>query len=208
MSNFKHVLAVAALGLGVATSVHANLVTNGGFEAPVMALNSFGTFTSIPGWTGAPSIEVQNHAAGSPHSGSQLVELDTTANSAMFQDILTNAGQMYTITFAYSPRPGIAASSTGIDFLWNGSLVQNFATSGINLADTAWTVFSFNLLATGSTSRIGFAATGTSDSYGGYLDDVTANAAVTAVPEPETLSLFGAGLVLAALGQRRRRRTR
>ena len=104
----------------------------------------------------------------------------------------------------------IATSSNGIDFLWNNALVQNIAMNGVGLADTAWTVFSFNLLATGATSRIGFAATGTSDSLGGYLDNVTADARVTAaaIPEPATVSLLGAGLVVAALGARRRRQAR
>ncbi len=206
----KSLLAIAVLGLGAATAANANLVTNGDFEAPVVARTSFIQVAAIPGWTGAPNIEIQNHAAGSPFSGSNLVELDTTGNSAMFQDIPTVSGLTYTVTFAYSARPGIAASSTGINFLWNNALVQNIAQSGVGLADTAWTVFSFNLLATGATSRIGFAATGTSDSYGGYLDNVTANALVgtTAVPEPGTVTLLGAGLLVAALGARRRRPAR
>jgi Protein of unknown function (DUF642) len=208
MSNFKQILATLVLGFSAVTSAHANLVNNGDFELPVVPGGGFTIVTSIPGWTGSPNIEVQNNAAGSPFSGNNLVELDTTANSAMFQDILTTIGQMYTITFAYSARPGVAASSNGIDFSWNGAVIQNLAASGIGLSNTAWTVYTYNLLATGTTSRIGFAATGTSDSLGGYLDNVTANATVAAIPEPGTVSLLGAGMLLAALGSRRRRQTR
>lgn len=196
-------LIAAALSLVGVAPAHANLVVDGGFEDPSVGNGAFATFTSIPGWTGAATIEVQDHIAGTPFAGNNLVELDTNANSAMFQDIATVAGQTYEITFEYSPRPGIAASSNGIEFLWNGVVIDTIAQSGVNVPDTVWTKFTFDEIATGPLSRIGFAATGTSDSYGGYLDNVTANAAVT-VPEPGMWSLFGAGFVLAVVKRRRR----
>ena len=188
------------------STASAEFVVNGGFEAPAISNPSFSTFQSIPGWTTAfgPGIEIQNHVAGSPFEGNQFVELDSSANSGMYQDLATTVGQLYSLSFAYSPRPGIAANSNGIDVLWGGALVSSIAQSGIGLSDTVWQVFRFDVFATSSTTRLQFNATGNSDSVGGYLDNV----AVNAVPEPSSLALCGiaglGGLVVRTRGKRKR----
>ena len=63
--------------------------------------------------------------------------------------------------------------------------------------------YDFTAYATGPSSRLMFSAFGTSDSLGGYLDNVS----VTAVPEPGSLQIFGLGLVILATiaGTRRRK---
>lgn len=195
--------AFAALALACALPAHANLLVDGGFEQPAVSRGGFATMSSIPGWIGAPTIEVQNHVAGSPFEGNQYVELDTNANSSMYQDVSTIAGTTYSVHFAYSPRPGVAAMSNGIAAFWGDTLYAMVALNGVGLPDTAWTGYDFTTVATGSTSRLTFSAFGTSDSLGGYLDDVR----LTAVPEPGTLQVFGLGLViLATIGGTRRRR--
>lgn len=195
--------ALAAIALAATLPAHANLLIDGGFEQPALRHGSYATLTSIPGWIGAPNIEVQNHVAGSPYEGNQFVELDTNANSSMSQDLTTIAGVVYKIHFAYSPRPGVSALSNGISASWNDSLFAMVALSGIGLNATAWTGYDFTTVATGPTSRLMFSAFGTSDGLGGYLDDVR----VTAVPEPGTLQIFGFGLVILATiaGTRRRK---
>lgn len=192
--------AAAALALVATLPVRANLLVDGGFESPAIAYGSYATYASLPGWTGAPNIEVQNHVAGSPYEGAQFVELDTSANSAMAQSFASVAGATYRIAFRYSPRPGVAAASNGIEFLWNGVVLATLASNGVGLSDTLWTGYDFTAVASGARSRVGFAAVGTSDSLGGYLDDVV----VTAVPEPGVIGLLALGAVLAWARPRRR----
>lgn len=197
-----YLAACAALTLAAALPAHANLLFDGGFEQTVIGFGGYATVNSTPAWTGAPNIEVQNHVAGSPYEGNQFVELDTNANSSMYQDLTTIAGTTYQIHFQYSPRPGVSALSNGIELLWDNSLYAMVALSGIGLADTVWTGYDLTALASGPTSRIQFNAFGPSDGLGGYLDNVS----VSAVPEPGTLQIFGLGLVILATvaGTRRR----
>ena len=200
----KRIALLALALIAPMSTARADMILNGGFEAPVITNPSFSTFQSIPGWTTAfgPGIEIQNHVAGSPFEGNQFVELDSSANSGMYQDIGTVIGQQYLLSFAYSPRPGVAANSTGIDVLWGGSLVSGIAQSGVGLSDTAWQIFTFNLTATSDVTRLQFNATGISDSLGGYIDAVSVNA----VPEPSSLAMCGiAGLGIVARMRRNRK---
>jgi hypothetical protein len=103
----------------------------------------------------------------------------------MYQDLATVAGQEYELSFAYSPRPGIAADSNGIEVSFGGAPVTGLALSGVGLSDTAWQVYTFDLTAISSETRLQFTATGISESLGGYIDAVS----VTAAPEPSTVAL-------------------
>ena len=149
------------------------LVVNGSFEEPVLT-SGWQYLTSIPGWTTTfgPGIEVQHRCAGTPFAGDQLVELDSSANSGMAQQIPTVPGLTYQLTFAYSPRPGVAGSSTTVEVLFNDALLASIAEDGLALQDTRWSVFTYSVIANTNESRLEFRAAGTSDSFGGYLDDV------------------------------------
>jgi hypothetical protein len=197
MSWALRVVLVAALSLtGISA---ANIVVNGGFENPAVPTGSFTLFPAIPGWTLAsgPSIEIQNHAAGSPFEGQQLLELDSDANSSVYQDLVTTPIS-YTLSFAFSPRPGVAVNSMQV--FWNGSLLDTLNASGTGLSDTQWTTHAYTVTATGSTTRVQFTGIGPSDSFGEYLDNVM----VSNVPEPASLLTVAAGLLLVAYRAKRR----
>ncbi len=192
----------------VSAQAHAtNIIINGGFEVFEIKPGTFEIFNAIPGWmtTSGSGIEIQNNIVGSPFEGAQHVELDSDNNSGMAQTISTVAGQEYDLSFFYSARPGRASTTNGIDINWDGVNLSNITADGIGLSDTDWNLFAFSVIATGPSTLLEFVATGTSDSFGGYLDAVNLQAVPEPIPEPSTLLLFGSGLAALA-GWRYRKR--
>lgn len=158
----------------------------------------FTTLSSYEGWTGgANGIEVQyNNTAGRAFSGANFVELDTSANSSMSRVI--DAGN-YILRYWYSDRPDVPARSNGISVLLNG--VQSFTSVGGNGDDqTDWRrqTFAFNVSAP---TTLTFAALGTSDSRGGYIDSVS----LSAVPEPASWAMMIAGFGMMGFALRNRK---
>ncbi len=160
-----------------ALPAQTNLVTNGGFEAPVIS-TSFAQ-VSVPNWTGTvvgtgtsinPEI-IRNIAGAWPgvtgFGGDQWIELDVLGNAAISQDIPTTAGQAYRITFKYANRPGVSTSS--IVARWNNLQVGSTFTT---TSTTFQTATIGNLIATGPTSRITLEAAGPVDAQGDWIDDV------------------------------------
>lgn len=154
-----------------------NLIKNGGFEAPVLADNSWSIFTSptmLLEWlTGSEGIEIQNSAAGSPFAGEQLAELDPNHPTTIWQDIPTIPGATYRLETQYSPRPGRGTEDNRFEFRVDGSTVgASVARDGSANGDTVWTLESRTFVAASTTTSVGFAEVGTDTSYGAYLDEV------------------------------------
>ena len=140
--------------------------------------------------------------AGEASDGVNFVELDTNSNNSMYQDVSTLLGTSYYLTFDYSGREGVAAQSNPIDAFWNGQSLTHIFSSGIGETGNHWTTVGFYVVGTGGSDRLSFSASGTSDSYGGSLDNVTLAAAV---PEPETYGMMLAGLGLMGFVAKRRK---
>ena len=199
--------AFAATAPAPVTTGVVELLINGSFEANTQNANSWHIYSNLTGWTGGTAgIELRNNVAGAASQGNNYVELDTTANSWMTQNVATSLNDTYSLSFAYSPRLGVATNSNGIEVLWNGNSVGTFTGSGAGASGHVWQTKTINLLGTGSTSSLMFRAIGISDSYGGSLDKIslTRNTMTTPVPEPETYAMMLAGL--AGLGFMARRK--
>ena len=197
MQTLKLALAGAAVLLAVSPAqAVTEFQTN--FDSIAVPAGSFIIVPTAEGWTATAGdgIEIQNNAAGSPFSETNLVELDSNNNSAMSR--LIDAGD-YNLTFYYSARPNVPAASNGIDVLIDG--VSIFNITGDGGAGTVWLPQFLNF-SVGAQSTLTFAAIGTSDSLGGYLDNI----ALAEVPEPATWAMMLGGFGL--LGAAARRRTR
>lgn len=201
------VVAFAATGAQATT----NLVTNGSFESTLQPSGSWNIYRHIDGWTTGPKgVEVRDNVAGSAFDGSNFIELDTTANSFISQSIATTYGEHYTLSFAYSARPGTAgmrASTNDILVMWGLQPVTLLSATN-STSSNQWQTYSFDVVGSkGASTTLSFWAAGKSDSFGGALDNVSVISNVTApVPEPETYALMLAGLAAVLTIARRRSR--
>jgi hypothetical protein len=208
-------LPTIALGIfvGIMTTGIAaadDIVLNGSFELPAVDNpENWDIFDSIPGWglLRGPKIELQRGVNGwLPADGDQYIELDSDldgpgggmhgepASSAVFQDLVTSVGQEYELTFAFSPRPGVADNA--LEIKWDGTVVDTLSADGTGLSNTDWQYYSYELTAAAELSRLEFGDLSVSDSLGTFVDDVS----VVAVPEPASLCVL---LTAAALLLRR-----
>ncbi len=201
--KLKSAIASGAAIVALAATTPAFAVTTffTNFDSLVVAPNTFVIVQSIEGWnaTAGAGIEVQNNVAGTPFSQPNLVELDSNNNSAMSR--LIDPGN-YQLTFRYSARPGRPATTNPIEVLLD-SLSLGFAQqNGVGSGDTNW----IPVLATFSVrtpTTLTFRAIGTSDSFGGYLDDIRLTG--TGVPEPAAWAMMLGGFGLVGSAMRRRK---
>lgn len=213
--SFKKSLLLAAIAASAFSAQAQNIVVNGSFEdiasvgSDSQAPGSFGTYTSIVGWTGTPNIEVRDSYYGVAQNLTNFVELDTNkrsaglTNSGMYQDI--TATGLYELSFWYSARPNTWLSTNGLGFTFGGlsGQVLQPAVGGSDVksgSSHVWRQYT-GLVNLAGTTTLNFYANGTADTLGGSIDNVS----VTAVPEPESLAMMLAGLGLMGTIARRRK---
>src|SRR5690606_39171394 len=152
-----------------------------------------------------PGIEVQRNTVIAAQSGNQYVELDAHYNSSMYQEIGgVTVGGAYELSFWYHARTNNDYNDNGINVYWGDYLPGDVAVSidGLRQVNTpGWIEQTVKLVASAETMFLMFAATGYSNSLGGFVDNVS----LTAVPEPGTLALFGLGLMGLVLARRQQK---
>lgn len=147
-----------------------NLVTNGSFEQDVV--NSKWTLlNSVTGWQNqGAKFEIQTSSLGiiNAQDGNQYIELDSTANYSVYQNIATEAGQSYEVSFYYSPRIDGNNKTNKAKVKWNGETVLN-----LNATSRGWQSFNITVTADSDISELRFTGAGTSDSLGAFIDNVS-----------------------------------
>lgn len=201
--TIRKILAATSLALFAFSAQAQNLVINGSFEDNAQSSGTWNIYNNLTGWTGGSrGIEVRNNIAGTAQDGNNFVELDTTGNSSMYQDIVGTG--LVNLSFFYAARPNTGATN-GLGFTFGSFGVSNLLAGVANSTAThtwlQYTLNNFQLDASGVT-RLLFYSNGASDGYGGSLDNIS----VSAVPEVETYAMLLAGLGLLGVASRRRRK--
>lgn len=226
-------VAIAGVGVIVATPASAgpNLLSNGGFEQPLVSVAFYGTgstaitgFTvaNLPGGSGSVSL-VNNSAFGNlgvvASQGAQFVDLTGNVGRGAgirSDDFATLLGATYAVTFDvgafYVAGYGSFGDAT-VDLYVNGVLAGSFQkTMSLKGPGSIYQTFSHSFVGTGAPTNVAFYASqsAASSDLGVGLDNVgvsmTAPPPVTGVPEPAAWALMIGGFGMAGASLRRLRR--
>jgi choice-of-anchor C domain-containing protein len=203
----------AGLGicLAMAGTCKAALVplVNADFELPALA-NGTAAYTvatqGLTGWTiAAGEVDQVRDGGWQQVSGLQFLDLSGAQGGSLFQDVATNAGEGYVLSFSLAGNVDGGPAVKQVVVSWDGAPVAllSFDTTGRSRADMGWTTEQLSLpAATTGTTRLQFTA-GTVGSFGATIDNVT----LAALPLPPALWAAPFGIAAAGLCYLRMRRT-
>lgn len=151
-----------------------NLIENGSFEEyPYLQFDYLGRFNSITGWVADHGV-VEIHIEGlggngvEANEGIALLDTDANANATITQTINTQAGETYHLQFDYSPRVEHPGTTTNdVEVWWDGELL---ATLSGDLQ--GWQNYRYTVEASSSQIALTFKGVGSSNAFGGLIDDV------------------------------------
>lgn len=179
-----------------------NLIENNSFEQPeVLYVNYFPQTDPLVKWfvswvnpliAEVPILEIQRNAGAgiaAVGSGSQFAELDSYHPTKIWQNIATVPTQQYSLTFKYSPRPGVNDNRVQVK-LNDANLGAELAADGSANGQTDWQLITRTFTATSALSKIEFADGSVDNGLGGYIDDVR----LSCVPSQNTAPDANAGV--------------
>jgi hypothetical protein len=143
--------------------------------------------------------------------GVRAVDLDGRSPGGVEQSFATTVGQWYLVSFDLSGNPGNGNAGTGLPLVKQARVTvdefsQDYAFDSSGQAITALTwqsvTFAFQATDTDATLRFSSLSLDPTNAYGALVDNVS----VTAVPEPSSIVLLGAGWLVT--GRWRYRRSR
>ncbi len=165
-------------------------ITNPGFEA--------GDFT---GWTLSGNTGFMTVSTSCTHSGTYGACFGPVGSLGYISQALTTTpGQTYTLSFWHQETSG---TPNEFAVFWNGTAIFDQA----NIPTFAYRLETYSsLLATGDSTVLMFGFR--NDPGSQQLDDIAVETSGSEVPEPASIALCGAGLLLLTVARRRRSRQR
>ena len=175
-----------------------SLLVNGSFEANAVEGGRWAVFApaQVPGWQSlnGESIEIwdNGHSGVASPDGTNHAELDYNGGSnldAIYQDIQTEAGRVYNLTFDMRSRSAnFNSEDEAIYVEWNG--VATKADGYRATAAGQWTTISVEVTGTGGSDRLTLRESAdpeASNGLGALLDNVQLTASDTVVTPPEVV---------------------
>jgi choice-of-anchor C domain-containing protein len=153
------------------------LIPNGGFEQPDITGSSwywFGAGATIGPWV-VESGSVDIVSMWQNAEGVQSLDLCGSGPGAVYQDVPTVPGQVYTLRFALSGNPEVRGTDrvkqVTVDV--NGAPLQmlSFDTTGRTFDNMGWEYHEYAITATSETTRVRFSGLNNTDT-GPAIDDV------------------------------------
>lgn len=160
------------------------LIENGSFEeGHNLGNNKWGVYESLGAWQvdrtyNDAGMEIQNgQTIGelAPYDGDAKLEFDahgrngfTASDVDVYQEIDTDAGSDYLISFYYSPRVSGNQTTNKAEVFWDGQLVAT-----LNSEVKGWQKYTLVLSGAGADTRLSFKGYIDGDTVGGYLDNVS-----------------------------------
>lgn len=199
-------LAIAPAALSGGTASAAELIVNGGFEAPQIGA-SYATTTNLPGWTvDAGNVDIVQSPTYAAKGGTQAVDLigSGVTTGAISQAFQTTIGQTYRLVFAYTNNTDTDVYLSA-DVLVMGAaslLSSSISHQGGTVGTPNWTIFSKTFVADSTSTKLSFLDTSHRYNQGIFFDNVSVS---SAVPEPATwaLMILGIGVTGGALRRKK-----
>jgi choice-of-anchor C domain-containing protein len=212
MNSVKSIAAALALGF-VASSAHANLLVNGGFEE--LGTGCYGNTTSLAGWA-VTSGNIDHGPTAcwgiTAGEGDYLVDLLGWGSAGTIsQSFATEAGASYSLGFLFGGNAAWQYASwlndsaiKSLSVRVDGDIVgiYDIDTTGLARHDAGWRQESLIFTATSASTTLSFASLNLVGAYGPMLDNVVVEK--VSVPEPGTLALMGLGMLGLGLARKRR----
>ena len=143
-----------------------NLIKNGGFEEPSLG-NTWKILDKLDSWDLSPNVEI---GLGSIYNENwktgQVAELDSDKNTSISQKFNTPKASLCVVKFDYLSRTGDESSSMKVSFN-NKTIFEGFAN------DKALHQYQRTVLCQKGENLIKFEGTGSSNSYGITIDNVS-----------------------------------